>query len=104
MKSLFAAAFLLLLSGAAQAADGICENFARYGAIRAYKAEAGEAATDGLKHYASPMKANAPDRAVYLVKIVDRPAGEKVEASYFVTIDTSDAGCKVAEVLKSSAL
>jgi hypothetical protein len=99
MKALFAVVLLLAASGTAFA-EGPCENFAKYGAIRAYKLEAGPQL--GEMTFAAKLMRGKGDKALYHVKISDVPEnGQAAYAQYFVTIQAMEASCKVLDVVQT---
>lgn len=105
MKNTFIIAILGLMSLAVQAAPtsapGFCSNYAKSGAIRAYKAEMGTVqGSDGIQ-YTAKLATIIGDVASYVVSISDNNEdGERWTVDYSVQVQRQGTACKVLHVKK----
>lgn len=100
MKVLIAV-LLLAHSGLALAEQGPCENFAKYGALKAYKFEPNTPQNE--MDYAAKIVDGRGDKALYQVTVSDKTeSGKTLKTNYYVTIQAQESSCKVVEVLKTN--
>lgn len=98
----FALMMSLGFSSTVFAAKSPCAGFAKYGAIRAYKAEVGTIqGSEGIE-YSATLKKQSGDEFTYLVTISDNNEdGETWDVDYIVTTRKLGTGkCKVLSVQK----
>lgn len=96
---------LLLLSGitflftvAAMAADGPCESFGKYAAMRAFRADPTAKETDQTDFEATLVRTRE-NKSLYVVDVTE---GEDKElARYFVTTEAVNPSCRVLDVTKT---
>lgn len=97
-------AFLMMTSAAKAANEGPCANFAKSGAIRAYKAETGTIQGSNGIEYSAKLIGTRGDISDYLVTIADNNEdGESWEVDYAVKVKGSNSSCKILAVKKIGA-
>lgn len=103
MKKLILAVFMILGFGAsALASDGPCANYAKYGAIRAYKAEFGTIQGSEMEYEAELIQENDGVLS-YLVSIYDHNEdGEYWTMEYDVDVTrvNRNRSCKLVKVTR----
>lgn len=106
---LLLSALSLLFAGAAMAgSDGPCASFAKYGAMRAFKAEGHDLSAEA-KYELSHMRTKN-DKSLYYVTITEPvdatvPVGSssnQESTSYFVTAQARESSCRILDVSKTS--
>lgn len=92
---------ILTFPAFALASDGPCSNYAKHGAIKAYKAEFGTVqGSDGIQYSASLVEADG-NIFDYLVSISDNNEdGETWTIDYDVRVKKEGTRCKVVKVRK----
>lgn len=79
--------------------EGPCASFAKYGAMRAYKADPSVNSGNGEAKYQVDLVKTRSEKSLYLVTVSEEAT--RTVASYFVTTEASDATCKILDVSKT---
>lgn len=96
--------FLGTAAGARAAPQGPCANFAKFAAIRAYKAEMGTVQGSNGIDYSAEMIRSDRGTTTYVVTIRDNNEdGEVWEVDYSVRVKGPNPLCKILSVKKMSA-
>jgi hypothetical protein len=97
--------YLLILSGlsllftaaAMAGGEGPCASFGKYGAMRAYKATATGVHAD-INYEVSHMRTKN-EKSLYHVAVSE---SKREVVSYFVTVEASEASCRILDVTQTS--
>ncbi len=105
MTQAFLAVVLMVLSVPVLAEQDRCVNYAKYGAIRAYKAEMGTVQGSHGIEYVAELKGTQGVFSDYVVSIYDdNEDGDTWQVDYAVRTETLAKSCKLIFVKKRTSL